>query len=446
MIEFFKVKKLCVFASACLASCVLASTIDSSRPMSDTLNTGDRVNPSCSSSAPQDGHKAIAEMEYAIQGFVYADPQVRDQEFIESIARQMVVESQCALNAILDGDRRPLEREKLLKEWGSVWGKQMVDPEHRKMWIRNTNLLRPMTFGSNASSSPKTYSAPGAPSTPGHLVTPRHLVTPGLTPTARLEPSEGGIHLYYVNGIGGSLLQAVKNKTILERALLKSSKSPKVQTAKYSIAFNPSNDLLVDVLQAASQVSLELTAKELGSLLNPFGDFVKDVIEKVDNLALKKKLEKFYKKVKEKIKAQRAIWDDLSASDLKKHVDAYSKDLSKGKKVILVGHSQGVLYANAAVQQIKDTGAASPRDIAIYAVSSPTSSLADGSKTYLTHDADLIQYLPGALKPNFKLLDHDKKRPDLALDKLHYFSTYLSQRYNARKRLLADVIKKMAAI
>jgi|GEM_PF-7055139 len=333
----------------------------------------------------------------AMDGFLSAD-----KIELAAAAENMVLKAERSLELIELVDCP--QRQSLLKEWGSLWGEFLATELRAQKWLDQTRMLGAVVLASNA------------------------------------DASVGDVHIYYINGIRGSLLQAVKSKTILEKALEESMPS-----AIYSLAFNPSNNALVDILQSASQVSLELTASELGPLLSPVGDFFKEVIDKVSDGELRKKLEKFYEKVRKKIKEQRGRLDRLSAKDLEKHIAAYQKDLDAGRKLVLVSHSQGAFYANAAVEKMRVAGS-DVDQIGLYAIATPAPSLADGSKTYLTHKDDIIQYVPGALAPNFSLRDKAGKLPKLALDKLHFFSTYMHKSYNARARIVSDITKKMAAI
>ena len=298
-----------------------------------------------------------------------------------------------------------------LKEWGSLWGRALSSLDGIKKWQKQNKLLGGVVYHHTSARLP-----------------------------------DAGLRIYYINGIGGSLIQAVKNKTFLEKALQNSS-SLKLQQASYALAFNPSDEVLVDILQSASQLSIDLSAEQLGSLLNPFGNFVKDVIEKISDSALQKKFKKFYQSIQRKIEKQKRWLDRLSASDLKQHIAAYQKDLDAGIKVLLVSHSQGAFYANAAIEAIQAEGQnLDHRDLAVYAVSSPVGALSDGRSSYLTHDRDIIRFVPGSFGPNFKLLDAAGNEPDLAIDRLHYFSTYISPLYNARSRIVSDITKKIAVM
>ncbi len=333
-----------------------------------------------------------------------------DKQSLSKAANALVLQAASSLRLVLNlsADKKSIE----LRKWGRLWGEFLGDPERTQKWLDQTKVLGAVVFRGQSVSSSKLKN----------------------------------MQVYYINGIRGSLIQAVKDKTILEKSLQENQQSVHIQAATYSLAFNPSNNALVDVLQSASQVSLDLSANELGSLLSPFGDFFKDVIEKVTDTQLRKKLQKFYDKVKKKLREQKGLLDQLSAGDLKEHVAEYVRDLDAGRKVLLVSHSQGALYANAGIQQIQNSEHQNAQNMGIYAVASPVGTLADGSRTYLTHDRDIIRFVPGAFQANFELRDKSGDRPDLALDALHFFSTYLDRTYNARERILGDIAKKMATI
>jgi hypothetical protein len=76
-------------------------------------------------------------------------------------------------------------------------------------------------------------------------------------------------------------------------------------------------------------------------------------------------------------------------AELRTMVNEYLQDLNSGKKVVIVSHSQGNLYANAAYQFIKDNYPKYKNSIGIVAVGTPAGRVQDGG-WYTTNSLDFV--------------------------------------------------------
>jgi uncharacterized delta-60 repeat protein len=96
---------------------------------------------------------------------------------------------------------------------------------------------------------------------------------------------------------------------------------------------------------------------------------------------------------------------DYTDADLENQVALYRGIITGGRRVLIVAHSQGNLYANLAYSKIKkDSSLPNGNNIAIVAVASPANSVADKRATDIweTSGSDLvIRATPDALGPTF---------------------------------------------
>jgi hypothetical protein len=74
-------------------------------------------------------------------------------------------------------------------------------------------------------------------------------------------------------------------------------------------------------------------------------------------------------------------------SELISHIQTYKRQISEGKKVVVVAHSQGNLFANQAWPFLTGEEQGS---FGIVAVASPDSTVADGRGRWVTHRQDLV--------------------------------------------------------
>jgi len=91
--------------------------------------------------------------------------------------------------------------------------------------------------------------------------------------------------------------------------------------------------------------------------------------------------------------------------ELRDHVSTYLNDLNSGKKVVVVAHSQGNFYANAAYEYIKNNYSDYRNSIGLVGVGTPASRVQDGGDYYQNSEDKIINLVrkidSAVLAPNF---------------------------------------------
>lgn len=155
--------------------------------------------------------------------------------------------------------------------------------------------------------------------------------------------------VYFGNGVGSGVTtfhDAVNSMMDLEDAFM--SELSSIEQEKYSLklAFNHSGGKLEDVLECA----LQTFGNEWPTLLVAF--ILRD--SRILNLIpddIKTKFNDFLTNTT----IQELVAPGSSNSDVYAHVQSYESDIGEGKKVILVAHSQGNIFANLAFQRIQSS-------------------------------------------------------------------------------------------
>lgn len=207
-------------------------------------------------------------------------------------------------------------------------------------------------------------------------------------------PSVSASEVFYVNGINTDVQSARDSLLQLRNALRPELQANGVRAncVIFSNSFNFTDTILLDLVQSAAQV----LAGDLASFWRTLAG-LQETPEELEQFAL----------------AQAASVDAASyvvANELAMHVSSYLQAISDGRKVILVAHSQGNLYANAAYGVLSDVDVQSSL-VDIIAVASPASFVADDGPTgacaatpcYTTLEEDPIWRLPvvpSPLQPN----------------------------------------------
>lgn len=157
----------------------------------------------------------------------------------------------------------------------------------------------------------------------------------------------------------------------------------------YSNAINPTGGFIDDLQRVFQQklsenpdLSWELLVRASLGLINgispELAKFVLDLIIKTEtesSAELKKKWEAVYSYIDGRVTT---------------HVADYTRDiLENGRRVLLVAHSQGNLYANASHRLLYTNPEITPGSFATIGVATPANYVAGGG-TYLTSDADVV--------------------------------------------------------
>lgn len=227
------------------------------------------------------------------------------------------------------------------------------------------------------------------------------------------------IHRYRIfigNGINAlNLGEAIDARYDLEEAIGTNLNGEEIT---YGVAYNSSAGPITDLVQSLYQ----LTGSE-GSLF----------------LLWLSNLEASPPEFKSKLEILANTINSIATSDVLLHIELYKISLANGEKVLVVAHSQGNLYANAAKQSLVTTTPALPMlSFGIFGVATPTDNIGGSKGPYLTNDKDIIRFVPGALPPNLELLNFSDKTAVSSISPwtAHLMETYLSQKYNARETLI----------
>jgi hypothetical protein len=177
--------------------------------------------------------------------------------------------------------------------------------------------------------------------------------------------------VFYVNGVDNKESDADKSRRRLRQELL-SSPDVQPECVRVGYAYNTNEPLFLDFLEAAIQKSDELDF-EISDFWRYYFRF-KTVGSAAwfDNLVADR-----YSK-----------WDlaeFLLGDQLQEHLRLYRGELAMGRRVILVAHSQGNLYANETWRALTPDEQSQVR---LVAVATPSDEVADGSERYTTLEED----------------------------------------------------------
>lgn len=225
--------------------------------------------------------------------------------------------------------------------------------------------------------------------------------------------------VYFGNGINTSPESARRSRDLLRDSLATTYNN---RTLRYDTAYNATDDMALDLVQAARQAGVQWDS-ELVSWLDRL------------NLAPSWFVGWYQRQIEQRSLAY--------APELDQHVDSYRNAISLGQRVLVVSHSQGNFYANEAKRFLRQrlTTEQMAR-FAIYGVAVPTNNIGGASGPYLTNHRDVISLIPDALPANFTLRRGAGGLPadDVGRIQAHLFNdTYLSDDFNIRPTLLQGV-------
>lgn len=191
--------------------------------------------------------------------------------------------------------------------------------------------------------------------------------------------------IYFVNGVWNTLAQARDGRNLLESAYRQTLESQyPEQKFEFKLAYNYSAGKVRDVIEVIGQKLNEindpdankLTASQYFNLYMTAKKF--DEIVPLGARPITTTIEEYL--------AGR-VTDAVNASS---HIQKYQTDLQEGKRVLLIAHSQGNLFANQAVSALMDTYGSS---IGMIGVASPAAIVYNNSSYYTAHDDRVIDAL-----------------------------------------------------
>lgn len=198
--------------------------------------------------------------------------------------------------------------------------------------------------------------------------------------------------IYFVNGVWNTLPQARDGRNLLKRAYKNSLESRYPgQKFRFKLAYNYHAGKVRDLIEVIGQKINEINDPEASQLtsaqyLNLFLTAKKFNDEvPVSAMPISIAIEEYL--------AGR-ITDTVNASS---HIQKFRTDLQEGKRVLLIAHSQGNLFANQAVSSLMGTYGES---IGMIGVASPAALTYNNSVYYTAHDDRVID----ALRISFTVL------------------------------------------
>ena len=191
--------------------------------------------------------------------------------------------------------------------------------------------------------------------------------------------------IYFVNGVWNTLAQARDGRNLLESAYRQTLESQyPEQKFEFKLAYNYSAGKIRDIIEVIGQKLNEINDPEANKLtaaqyFNRYMTVRKfNEIVPVTALPITATIEEYL--------AGR-ITDVVNASS---HIQKYQTDLQEGKRVLLIAHSQGNLFANQAISALMDTYGSS---IGMIGVASPAALTYNNSFYYTAHDDRVIDAL-----------------------------------------------------
>ncbi len=254
--------------------------------------------------------------------------------------------------------------------------------------------------------------------------------------------------IFFINGIATTRNEALRNSRKLEGVL--SSKTLTGQLTQeefdkleFDIAYNPTGGLLPDVAETIAQDlenSVEnvwtVTWKIILSLPVGVGIVTQELRDEILN--------------KIKIATLGLV---INEGDLIRHLEKYRKSLLEGKQVLMVSHSQGNFFANAAWDVLAAEAAVpdspfSTAHFGIVGVATPADRVG-GSGLYTTLDQDQVinavrvaTLPPGLLSPLPHTVDLPPELEEILDPPLHhsFIDAYLHPQSPAREIIITHVI------
>lgn len=205
------------------------------------------------------------------------------------------------------------------------------------------------------------------------------------------KPCDSDFRIYYGNGIRNTSVDWNASREELRAAIGDSYHGVPVT---YANAFNPTHGLIDDVARVFQQKLAENPSLSWELLVRVFFGFTGGIDEPVVK-AIRDIIAEAEGKSTADIKKQFEANNHYVDQNVVNHVTAYSDDiLNHDRRVLVVGHSQGTLYANASYKLLYANAAIQSRSFGVSAVASVANYVA-GDGPYLTSDRDAVA---GALR------------------------------------------------
>lgn len=160
--------------------------------------------------------------------------------------------------------------------------------------------------------------------------------------------------VYYGNGVGFGAESAQdaadEAKLEIQQRLVSVMAPDQYNRTSFSVAYNQSEGILLDVLEAArQQLGNEYPSLAVAILLRRSG--LSEILDFLGIGLTPEQIQAFNDFVRNRT-VQELIQGTGSNSTVLEHVQHYTTDIGEGKKVIVIAHSQGNIFANLAFTQL----------------------------------------------------------------------------------------------
>lgn len=228
-----------------------------------------------------------------------------------------------------------------------------------------------------------------------------------------------GVIVFFGNGVWNDVEDAEGSLRLLRKRFEAHITGTNLHgTITYTLAYNPSEGALKDLLETFEQEAQTDYSKLWNYLagLDIMPDYLQDKLKEIANIV------------------NAAI---VSANpSVQEHIGQYNTYLGEGRKAVLVAHSQGNLYGNIAYLGID------PQYLdrfGIVSVANPDDYVA-GSGLYTTIEEDLIiGSIPHALDSNVNNFSNTYINP-FDLSGHNFIDSYMFSGHDAEKQILEDIV------
>lgn len=241
---------------------------------------------------------------------------------------------------------------------------------------------------------------------------------------ARLEAEASGscgsasTTVFYLNGVLNGAFRAMVSESVLAHAV--STRYPALRgTVTFRLSYNQTHGLF-DLIEALHQISPGSTSTLLRivfGLISPPSPSEAAILSRIAETAA----------------------EAVQTQKLQRLVEIYRRELIEGRKVVLVAHSQGNLYANRAYDQLQQEYGSS---VGIVSVATPDSRVAGGGPWFTLTGDRVIRYLRLAFP---SILPPDLDGPSSGADRWQhgFLESYLQPGGSSRVPILRGIDQRI---
>jgi hypothetical protein len=245
-----------------------------------------------------------------------------------------------------------------------------------------------------------------------------------VAPVAPVNDNQNPATIVFINGLNNTFDASVSMQISLKKSLQEKGKNYDVD-----LAFNKTDGVFLDFLQAFSQKIL----------IEDLSEFWK-LIDNVDNLQNSSLItDKIYQKYINNFKESEGYFPEIET-----HIEEYNKYLAKNSNVVLVPHSQGNFYANASLNLLLAHSTIARKHLFSVGIATPSNKLLPNSSYFTSSNDSLIASirLSGEISPLLSVLPSNITIPYSHDDKIGhgFIESYLRQGEPTKDIILDKII------